>query len=266
MNKSIWNLYKNSERGKYAIEIFTINEGERLLEKVSKIYDFCKEEIDDESAKDNFLNILFGIYDNVIVDNLYIENNESVTDFYERFIDNFEMAIVDEDESGKLFKVVEEKPFFKQKDYKNLASIVSELSLVLYCDYPDAFIPILFPERFDKLIKILDALNIELPELPTSIDKRGRLIFYNSVCENILMFAKENDLTPPETCACIYDFAKMLIEEDVTFPTELPEPTNIWLTGGSKKDYRTFLKNPPENAQSVWACNEQTKRGDIIIM
>ena len=32
------------------------------------------------------------------------------------------------------------------------------------------------------------------------------------------------------------------------------------------KLYETFLKNPSENAQSVWTCNEKTKRGDIIVM
>ncbi|WHF52127.1 type I restriction enzyme HsdR N-terminal domain-containing protein [Chryseobacterium gotjawalense] len=266
MNKNIWNLYKNSERGKNAIEIFTINEGEELLEKISKIYDFCEEFVGEKSEKENFLNILFGIYDNIIVDNLYLKENENIIDFYERFIDNFEMAIIDEDENGKLLKVIKEKPIFKQKDYKNLSSIVSELSLVLYCDYPEAFVPILFPERFDKLINLLDALNIELPQLPTSVDKRGRLLFYNNLCENIFKFAEDNELTPPEICACIYDFGKMLIQDDSTLDSDLPEPTNIWLTGGSKSDYQTFLKNPPENAHSVWTCNEQTKRGDIIVM
>lgn len=266
MNKNIWNLYKNSERGQKTIKIFTIDEGKKLLEKVSEIYDFCIEKIGDESQKENFINIFFGIYDNIVAENLYIKENESLTEFYERFIDNFEMAIVDEDENGKLYKVVGDKPIFKQKDYKNLSSIVSELSLVLYCDYPEAFIPILFPERFDKLINLLDALNIELPQVPTNTDKRGRLLFYNNLCENIFTFAKENELTPPEICACIYDFAKMLIQDDSISDSDLPEPTNIWLTGGSKSDYQTFLKNPPENAQSVWTCNEQTKRGDIIVM
>lgn len=266
MNKNIWNLYKNSERGQKAIEIFTINEGEKLLEKVSNIYDFCNENAIDESNKENFLNIFFGIYDNIITDELFLVQNENLDDFYERLIDNFELGIVDEDDEGKLYKVVEEKPIFKKKDYKNLTSIVSELSLVLYCEYPDAFVPILFPERFDKLINIFDALNIEFPQLPTSVDKRGRLLFYNNLCENIYKFAKENELTPPEICACIYDFAKMLIQDESMLDSELPEPTNIWLTGGSKSDYETFLKNPPENAKSVWTCNEQTKRGDIIIM
>lgn len=266
MNRNIWDLYKNTERGQNAIKIFTIEEGEKLLEKISEIYDFCKVTIGENSVKEHFLNVYFGIFDNIIADELFLKENENLTDYYERLIDNFELGIVDEDESGQLFKVVEEKPIFKQKDFKNLSSVTSELSLVLYSEYPEAFIPILFPERFDKLLNILDVLNIECPQLPTNADKRGRLIFYNNLCENIFQFAEKYDLTPAETCACIYDFAKMLVSDDSNIDLELPEPTNIWLTGGSKEDYETFLKNPPENAHSVWTCHEQTKRGDIIVM
>jgi hypothetical protein len=57
----------------------------------------------------------------------------------------------------------------------------------------------------------------------------------------------------------------MLIEEE-NIEADLPEPTNIWFTGGSKEDYETFLKEPKQGAKSVWTCNENTKRGDIIVM
>src|SRR5690606_32433174 len=57
----------------------------------------------------------------------------------------------------------------------------------------------------------------------------------------------------------------MLLNADNS-ETELPEPTNIWLTGGSKGDYKSFLENPVVGAKSVWTCNENTKRGDIIVM
>ncbi|MDR2064180.1 MAG: hypothetical protein LBP85_00490 [Prevotellaceae bacterium] len=108
-------------------------------------------------------------------------------------------------------------------------------------------------------------LNISMPELPAKSDKKGRLLLSNDLNINITKFAEENNLTPKETCACIYDFALMLLEDD-GYKTELPEPTNIWLTGGSKNDYKSFLENPDKGAKSVWTCNENTKRGDIIVM
>ena len=90
-------------------------------------------------------------------------------------------------------------------------------------------------------------------------------MLYNELNNNIANFAEKNNLTIEETCACIYDFAFMLLEENQK-QDELPEPTNIWLTGGSKEDYKTFLENPTKGEKSVWTCNENTKRGDIIVM
>jgi hypothetical protein len=62
-------------------------------------------------------------------------------------------------------------------------------------------------------MNLLDVLNIEFPQLPTTIDKRGRLMLYNNLCENIINFAKTNELTPAETCACIYDLLKCYLQK-----------------------------------------------------
>ena len=265
MNEKIWDLYRNSERGKHAISVFSIKEGDLLSDIVEPIYDFCRNFFGDEEEKNSFINTFFGVYENLLVSGILPDENETNHDFYERFMDSFELAIVDENEDGELFKVEKENPIFAQKDYKNLCSIVSEISLALYCDYPQGFLPILFPERFDKLISVLDVLRIPIPEMPAKSDKRGRLLLYNEINKNIINFAEQNNLSPQETCACIYDFAFMLIEEN-NISKELPEPTNVWLTGGSKEDYKAFLENPNDGAESVWTCNENTKRGDIIIM
>jgi len=239
MNKNFWDLYKNSERGKRAISIFSIQQGDLLSKVVEPIYDFCRKFFGDDDEKDNFLNTFFCVYENILVNDIQQNENEPNQIFYERFIDNFELAIIEEGKNGELLKAGSENPIFARKDYKNLCSIVSEISLALYCDFPDQFLPILFPERFDKLMNVLDVLKISLPELPAKSDKRGRLLLYNEINKNIINFAKHNNLTPAETCACIYDFALMMFEEKNS-NTELPEPTNIWLTGGNKEDYRTL--------------------------
>ncbi len=57
----------------------------------------------------------------------------------------------------------------------------------------------------------------------------------------------------------------MLLEE-TSKQVEMPEPTNIWLTGGSKDDYKVFLENPIKGENSAWTCNENAKHGDIIVM
>ena len=266
MNKSIWNLYKESERGKKAIVLFSFDSEKDNLEIKSKeIFQKYNKYLGGISVEDYFLNNCFLTIDSIIAAKLFIKNKENATDYFTRLIDNIELFLVVENLEGELVKKENEQPIIYQKDYKTFCAILSEISLMLYFYGELFFFPILFREQFDVFMKILDVLEIPMPKLPVKSDKRGRLLFYNGLNENINKFSEENNLTPEETCACIYDFAFMLLEEDER-TIEMPEPTNIWLTGGSKEDYKTFLESPVEGAKSVWTCNENTKRGDIIIM
>lgn len=265
MNKNIWNLYKNSERAKEAIALFSYNEEDFLDLRAKEVFKKYNEFFGGPDVEDYFVDNCLLFIDTIIADELFIEENESSEEYFERLIDNLEICLVDEDAEGNLTKKENELPIIFLKDYRTYCAILSEISLVLYFNWPTHFFPILFREQFDKFMKILDILEIPLPDLPAKSDKRGRLLLYSKINENIKTFAKENDLTPEETCACLYDFAFLLMEENNP-QTELPEPTNIWLTGGSKEDYKIFLQNPVEGAKSVWTCNENTKRGDIIVM
>ena len=266
MNKGIWNLYKDLERGKKAIVLFSFDsEKDNLEVKAKEIFQKYNEFFGGTTVEDQFLGKCFLIIDNIIAAKLFIENKENANDYFTRLIDNLEIFHVEENLEGELVKKENAQPIIYQKDYKTFCAILLEISLMLYFYGELFFFPILFREQFDVFMKILDVLEIPMPKLPIKSDKRGRLLLYNGLNENINEFSKENNLTPEETCACIYDFAFMLLEEDER-KTEMPEPTNIWLTGGSKEDYKTFLESPVENVKSVWTCNENTKRGDIIIM
>jgi len=196
---------------------------------------------------------------------LFIGETETASEYFERLIDNLEISFVEENSEGEIVKIENERPIIKQKDYKTLCSILTEISLILYFYGEFLYVPMLFREQFDIFMKILDVLDIPMPELPAKSNKRERLLLYNDLNKNITKFAEENNLSKAETCACIYDFAIVLLEEDDK-QVELPEPTNIWLTGGSKEDYKSFLENPVKGAKSVWSGNENTKRGDIIVM
>lgn len=265
MNKQIWNLYKNSERGKNAIELFTIEDEDNLEEKIISIFlankEYLGNYVDKEWFLDDFYLILYNVY--ILVNEHFA--NEHIENNFELLIDNFELYLLEEKENENVVKIEGGKPIIKKKDYKSICGLLAELSLFLYYACPDLFIPILFRERFDILLKILDVLEIPLPPLPAKTDKKGRLLFYNDLNNNILKFLKENQLTPEETCACIYDYSFMLIEENDN-GTDLPEPTNIWFTGGAKEDYEPYLKTPKQNVNTIWTCNENTKRGDIIVM
>lgn len=270
MNKNIWELYKSSERGKKTIELFTNREDENEVEWAEQIFKKYIEYFGGESNNkedilnycvDNFCSSVMCIFAN----NLQVNEDENTTNYFERLIDNIEFSEIEADGNGNLYKPDDSSIFIKKQDYKTLCAILSEISLALFYLYPNGFFPILFREQFDVFMKILDVLEIPIPELPAKSDKRGRLLLYNELCNNIFDFSKTYELTTEETCACIYDFSFMLMEENKN-QTEMPEPTNIWLTGGSKEDYKSFLENPVEGAKSVWACNENTKRGDIIVV
>lgn len=266
MNKNIWDLYKNSEKGKQAIALFTFDsETDDLEVKAKEIFQKYNKYLGGIEVENHFLSRCFHTIDSIVADKLFLNENENSAEYFIRLIDNLEIFRVEENSVGELIRKANERPIIIQRDYKTYCAILSEISLVLYLFGDLFFFPILFREQFDVFMKILDVLNIPMPELPSKSDKRGRLLLYNELNNNISRFADENDLTIEETCACIYDFAFMLLE-DSEKKIELPEPTNIWLTGGSKEDYKTFLKNHIEGAKSVWTCNENTKRGDIIVM
>jgi len=266
MNKNIWNLYKNSEKGKQAFTLFTFDSNKDNLEiKAKEIFQKYNEYLGGKEAEESFLDYCFLTINSIIADKLFLKDNENSTEYFTRLIDSIEIFLVEEGADGELIRMKNERPLICKMDYKTYCAILSEISLVLYLFGDLFFIPILFREQFDVFMKILDVLDIPLPELPAKSDKRGRLLLYNELNINIAKFAQENNLTKEETSACVYDFAFMLLEEAEN-QVELPEPTNIWLTGGSKEDYKTFLENPIQGAKSVWTCNENTKRGDIIIM
>lgn len=83
-------------------------------------------------------------------------------------------------------------------------------------------------------------------------------------------FQKEYALTDGELCACLYDYgARVLLDAKEPVESELPEPINVWLTGASGKGDFEFLDSLGEyetTKTSIWACNERTRRGDIVIV
>lgn len=273
MNKEIWELYKNSERGKEIIDIFTYTDNEYIDTWAERIFTkyikyFGAEDMESYGGKEVLQYCSFNFTDayfNLIADNLILPDNVEITpEYFLEVIDNLEISTVEQGDDKKFYKKDNRTIFIRKGDYRSLTSILSEISLVLFFIYPEEFFPMLFREEFDVFIKSMDVLNIPFPELPAKSNKRGRLLFYNELNNNIIEFSHKNNLTPEEACACIYDFALMLINNKKDEP--LPPPTNVWLTGGSKGDYKAFLENPIKGQKSVWTCNENTKRGDIIVM
>ena len=118
--------------------------------------------------------------------------------------------------------------------------------------------------RFDIIQRNCDALGIELPPIPRKKDYKEYLLYYFDICEALNGFQAENELTDAELCACLYDFAPMLIDDSQQ--AELPKPVNVWLTGSAGKGDFDYLDKLGKGTDYIWACNERTRRGDIIVV
>lgn len=266
-------MYKSTERYKECVALFNPDKGDiiqRACDIIKHSTAWGRAIADDEM-----------LYQLEAIMTLLIANisqrsflpEEWTRETYAKFIEDFDvLAPKREDDGAWIFgengglELDPDVCVIRSNQYRQKASSVELLSLMLYLNYNE-FKPMLLPQRFDIVEKNCDALGIDMPELPHSNDYRAYLMFYYDICMAWNAFQQENGLTDAELCACVYDFASQLHE--ATPQSELPRPTNVWFTGGSGGDFR-FLdsmgKDNAGNSESIWACNERTRRGDIVVM
>ena len=244
LNKFIWNNYKESKDGQDVIYFFEQKEFDEIL---SKFVDEKNKDLQDYS---NVLNAFSYCEFEFDEDKDLVEKAKHLFKF---FIEN---GLILEDEEGEF-------SFFEKEEYDFLLDIIEPYSLYLFDVFPDYFFPYFFKLEFTKLQKICDTFNINIPKVPLRKNKEERLNFYTELCDVFFEFRKNNNLNPFEFCAFLYDFAPKYIGfENIE---DLPEPTNIWLCGGAKDDYPYLLKSNTKTTY-FWQGNEDTKRGDIVIM
>lgn len=273
MNKQLFDIYKESERGKEFVSFIEWKFQEDFYRLKSLI---------DTIGKKCGCNFSYGLAEDVYysmdeIYNSYIENDipDILTDIWKgekctkeafcNFIDNLELKRWDYDES---------KIILIPKDNSRIKSeMIPYLSVWLFYGDRDReyehgigfFKPTLLPYRHDQFTRNCSAIGIDLPPLPNNTDHKGCCIHYYDICSAIYDFQKEYGLTDAETCAAIYDFS-LLMQEEIDNSTELPSPTNVWLTGASDGDYNIIENIENVNKSQIWACNERTRRGDIVVI
>ena len=263
MNKNFWELYKKAPDYQKVIDLFNPD--------VEDQFEGCKDILELASKKwggQPFDTSFWGTYEiifcNLIKDELLPKGEESWTrEKFAHFVEEYELRDFSVSDDGiiNLFSEDEALKLPKNK-YRAKASLMEPFSLWLYYQY-DFFKPMLLPHRFDIIQRNCDVLGIDIPEVPNSNNYKAYLMYYYDICEVWNKFQEENGLTDAEFCACLYDFATMYSEE--TNKEELPTPTNVWLTGASGGDFE-FLDSKEGDFESVWACNERTRRGDIVVI
>ena len=248
-NKYIWDLYKNTDKGRECIDKwsnydFPDNEFCRdckpeILEKLNQC-DLGQYIIDSKVnwyklLKDYFIKFEFNIDDAVITFKNWI--NEGI------YINGFKII--------------------SKNNFKHWAIDIQFFSKVLYSTFPDYFFPYTMDCGFNKFRKVCDEFNITIPEVPKKMEWQGRATYYLDLCESLLEFRKVNAFTPAELCALLYDFAPSVLQE--LDDNELPNPSKVWFVGGSKHDF-DFLDNARSDSKEHWQGNIDSRKGDIVVM
>ncbi len=265
MNKKMWNLYKDSENGKKVIELFN-PDAEDMIAGIEGMFDYAMKWGSTFNPK-HASTWAFLFYTNFTAKNMLGNENPS-RDEFKKFIGSFDIVESEMDEEGNItFHDGANAVLIKADDYRKKAAIVHLLSSFLYYHF-DFFKPILLQSHYDIILRNCDTLGIELPPIPHTKDYKSYLMYYYDICEAMNSFQKEQNMSDAEFCACLYDFAPMLIDDSER--TELPKPVNVWLTGSAGKGDFEYLdklgKGLEYNAGNIWACNERTRRGDIIVV
>ncbi len=266
MNKNLWNMYKSSQEGKDFIEKCN-PDNENFFSNMLDVVDATQALVKAENISDRLINTIDCIDININESNyLATEKKPWTRELFEKFIENLDIKDIKEDNNGVPILVNEDNAIIiKKGDYRRKCGIMLDFSICLYFYY-DIFKPMLWPTHFNYLLKCCDVLDIDMPDMPRSKDYKDYLMYYYDICVAWKSFQEENSLTDAEFCACLYGFAPMYMQN--TEKTELPQPTNVWLTGaGGKADF-IYLDTLGEGCQTeqIWSCDERTRRGDIIVM
>ncbi len=274
MNTLNWQMYKGNPRGKACIELFN-PDIDNIVQGAFNIWRYASNWGEDK-IEDSFVDEIDGMFwlwsTNLSLRGFIPE--EWTAEAYQKFSEDYDIlhplfndnGELQHDENGEI--IFDEHSCLLRKDqYRIKANNIPLFSLLLYYSF-GIFKPILLPRRFDIIQRNCDALGIEMPQMPRSKDYKAYITYYYEICTAWNKFQEENGMTDSELCACIYDYANTLHNDNKIKP-ELPKPTNVWLTGAGKGDF-TFLdslgETPDGNDQSIWACNERTRRGDIIVL
>jgi hypothetical protein len=259
MNQKIWNLYKQTDEYKRLVGIFN-PEAEDYMKATESVFQLSVELGDDKD-----LHSLLQAYD-AIEANFWCQGfefvEESTREDFEAFVDRLEIRRYTNDEEGNIMLLDGDRDVIVKADnYRRKASSVDALSTFLYFHHP-YFKPVLLGTRFNIVQENCEKLGIDLPPYPKAHDYKAAIMWYYDLCAVFNEFQKQYEMTDSEFCACLYGLAATLKDDAEKKP--LPKPINVWLTGADKEDIDS-LEESMDN-DSLWTCNENTRRGDIVVL
>jgi len=249
LNKFLWNIYKDSQQGKEAINLFTNGEPIEILNKYYQNSQF--ENTDFVEAIEDLLSYLDKP---LLPDVLEVEQAKYL---FDEIINNGVVLKYDDNEYIEL-----------NDKNTGFLGFIPVISTWLFFEYPDFFKPYFWVNNFKILTQISDTFKFELPPVPLKKHRDQRIKYYWQLCEVFMEFQAANEMSASEFCAFLYDFAPNYINQNSNeIHYRLPQPTQVWMVGGNKGggDLQ-FLDGYKEGEESFWQGNVDTKRGDIIVM
>lgn len=263
MNIKMWNFYKDSEKGKNAIKIFE-PESEDSFDNVMTNLAEHMQKLGCMFSADDMIYSYYQIRANFEA----VEEFADLRDNRESFAEFIEIFDLEEAEFTETETKFTGRVFFPKDNFRAKACLVETLSVFLYYNYK-FYKPVFFSTNFNVIQQNCDAIGLELPPIPRTNDYRAYMMYYYDICEAFNKFQEQYGLSDAEFCACLYDFAPMQVDDTVV-EAELPKPINVWLTGGAPDDFETLdglgKGDNSGNPNLIWACNERTRRGDIVVM
>lgn len=76
-------------------------------------------------------------------------------------------------------------------------------------------------------------------------------MYYWELCEVFYRFRIENQLSPAELCAFLYDYAPNFISKE---KTDIPQPAQAWFIGGKTAPIESTLDF------TFWQANPETQK------
>jgi hypothetical protein len=257
-NRFVWGIYKQSERGKKAIERFSHLTNE-FIDEWCRSYDIvCP---DEDKERFQVLNVSIDV-PMLVRESISGMKFKGLSEAIRYYTDTlvpegilFEMA----DRTGNK-EAVAGFPFNNEGDWYDY---VAAVSLGLYQGQPAYFLPYNFRTKFNQVEEIHTEFGIPLPPVPGKFDKLGRSLYYASINEAWLEFRLRYGLSPVEMCAFLYDFASEFIT--ALDASDLPSPSKVWIITGGSWDILTVEQATSETV-SMWGGNAAVRRGDILLL
>ena len=127
--------------------------------------------------------------------------------------------------------------------------------------YPSIFFPFYFQGMFNVLYSIGDMFQITLPPIPGKTQYAERIRYYGKLCNAFYQFAVDNQLSPIELWAFLYDYAPSCLGGTSWISQDIPNPRSVFVFG-----YGPRYPEKNKDAKWIWQGSPDMQIGDIGVL